>query len=131
MAEKSHAALHLTSEWFIQPGRESEVARAIARLVADVHGAEPDTLIYFVHKPAAPGGALQSLPPPAPNSLLFFEVYRDAAAFDRHVNGPIFTRFVTDHGALFICANGKPFTFVEFLTLEHGFLRADAGALLV
>ncbi len=131
MAEKSQVALHLTSEWFIQPGRETEVARVIAQLVAQVRAAEPDTLVYFVHKPVAPGDALQSLPPPAPNSLLFFEAYRDADAFHRHVNGAIFTRFVADHGGLFICANGKPFTFVEFLTLEHGFMRADAGALLV
>lgn len=127
MPENSPAALHLTSEWFIQPGREAEVARVIPKLVAAVHAAEPDTLVYFVHKPRPAGATLQSLPPPAPNSLLFFEVYRDADAFHRHVNGAIFTGFVAEHGALFICANGKPFTFVEFLTLEHGFMRAEAG----
>jgi hypothetical protein len=51
MPEKSPAALHLTSEWFIQPGRKSEVARVSPKLVADVHAAEPDTLVHFVRKP--------------------------------------------------------------------------------
>jgi quinol monooxygenase YgiN len=127
MPEQSPGALHLTSEWFIQPGCEREVARVIPELVALVLEQEPDTLVYLVHKPRPPGGALQSLPPPNASSLLFFEVYRDVDAFHRHVNGAVFTRFVNDFGHLFIGANGKPFTFVEFLTLEHGFMRAGAG----
>ena len=114
MPTQSSEALHLTSEWFIQPGREHDVARVIPQLVADVHAGEPDTLIYFAHKPKPPTSTVQSLPPPVPNSLLFFEVYRDA----------VFTRFVADHGALSIPANGCPFTFVEFIQLEHGFMRA-------
>lgn len=129
MPAQSHGALHLTSEWFIQPGRETDVARVLPKLVADVLATEPDTLVYLVHKPRPPG-ALQSLPPPDPGSLLFFEVYRDEEAFQRHVNGPVFSAFVREHGAMFISANGKPFTFVEFLTLEHGFMRADAGTVL-
>ena len=69
--------------------------------------------------------------PPAqadPHSLLFFEEYRDPAAFHAHVTGPLFTAFVHDHGHLFVAANGKPFTFVEFLTRRAGFTRTEPQA---
>lgn len=119
-------ALSLTSEWFVRPGQERHLVPIIARLVADIHAGEPDTLIYFVHQPLPPRPGLQSLPPPAPNSLLFFEVYRNEQAFHDHVNGAIFTRFVADHGDLFIQSNGRPFTFVEFLHRVNGFVRAES-----
>lgn len=113
----------LTSQWFIQPGREAEAFAALERLALDVREGEPDTLTYLVHAPIAPDSGLQSLPPSDPSSVLFFEVYRSADAFQRHLHGPLFTAFVEEHGGLFVAANGKPFVFVEFLSRRAGFVR--------
>lgn len=122
MTPLSKDALHLTSTWFIRPGCETLVDRALDGLVAEVHAQEPDTLVYMAHRPVQPQG-LTALPPSDPHSVLFFEVYRDVAAFQRHVAGPVFTQFVAQHGDLFVAANGKPFTFVSFLHLHAGFIR--------
>lgn len=119
-------ALHLTSEWFIVPGKEQEVHHAIPHLVAQVRATEPDTLAYMVHHPRADSASLQSLPPADRNSLLFFEIYRNEAAFEQHLQGKAFNDFVSQHGDLFIQSNGKPFTFVEFLHMEGGFIRDGA-----
>jgi predicted enzyme related to lactoylglutathione lyase/quinol monooxygenase YgiN len=113
----------LTSQWFIKPGREAEAFAALEQVARDVHDHEPDTLIYLVHSPLANRG-LQSLPPSDPSSVLFFEVYRSAKAFQAHLAGPTFTSFVEKHGGLFVAANGKPFTFVEFLACRAGFIRS-------
>lgn len=116
-------ALHLTSEWFIKPGCEGEVDQALLKLVAEVYANEPDTLIYMPHRPLFDTLELQSLPPADRASVLFFEVYRNEAAFHRHVTGPVFTHFVAEYGHLFVSSNGKPYTTVEFLHLAKGFIR--------
>lgn len=116
--------LSLTSQWFIRPGQEADAFAALERLALDVHEHEPDTLVYLVHSPSV-NSTLQSLPPPDPSSVLFFEIYRSVSAFHAHVDGPIFTRFLEQHGALFVAANGKPFVFVEFLARRAGFIRAS------
>jgi predicted enzyme related to lactoylglutathione lyase/quinol monooxygenase YgiN len=121
-------ALHLTSEWFIAPGQDQAVAAVLPALVAQVQEQEPDTLAYLVHTPWPPAPDLVPLPPGRPHTLLFFEIYRDKAAFHRHVQGPVFTAFVREHGRLFVAANGAPFTFVSFLRLAHGFIRDTALA---
>ena len=117
-------ALHLTSEWFILPGGEAQVEQALAVLVQAVLSQEPDTLAYLVHRPRAAPSGLQSLPPGSPQSLLFYEIYRNDAAFLRHVNGPVFQAFVAEQGHLFIGAEGRPFTTVAFLSQVNGFVRS-------
>lgn len=116
------ATLSLISRWFLRPGCEATALAAVEQLAAAVQAHEPGTLTYYVHTPDT---RLQSLPPADPHSLLFFEEYRDPAAFHAHVTGPLFTAFVHDHGHLFVTANGKPFTFVEFLTRRAGFTRSE------
>jgi len=121
-----HAAPHtvsLTSTWFIRPGHEPAAVAAIEELAPMVRDAEPDTLAYLVHTPFLRDSRLPALPPVTANHLVFFEVYRDADAFLRHLHGPVFTRFVERHAELFVAANGKPFTFVEFLECRAGFVR--------
>ena len=115
----------LTSEWFLKAGSEEAAIAALKQVALDVQLREPDTLAYLVHTPYQSGGELQSLPPSDPQSVLFFEIYKDAAAFHAHVNGPIFTVFVQDFGDLFHCVNGKPYTTVNFLSRRAGFVRSD------
>ena len=88
--------LSLTLTWFIRPGHESAAMSALVALAAEVLESEPDTLAYLVHAPFHGDDRLQALPPGAPNRVVFFEIYRSADAFLRHVGGPAFTRFVVD-----------------------------------
>lgn len=115
----------LTSRWFIRPGCEADALAAVAEAAEKVRTGEPGTLIYLAHTPHVGDDGLQSLPPSQPGLLLFFEMYRDPQAFLQHVNGPIFTAFVRDHGHLFVPdARGAPYTTVEFLARRAGFVRA-------
>jgi predicted enzyme related to lactoylglutathione lyase/quinol monooxygenase YgiN len=116
----------LISRWFVKPGCGKKALAALRRAAEEVEAREPHTLTYRVHVQYA--GDLQPLPPVDPLSILFFEVYRDAQAFDDHLNGPVFTTFVRDHGHLFVQAGGKPYTTVDFLTLHAGFTRLEDAA---
>jgi len=123
------APLSLTSGWFIAPGREAETIAALRRLAWEVQANEPDTLMYLVHVPfSADQPAIESLPPPTPNSVVFIEEYRTPEAFPQHVKGPVFRTFVEKNGSLFVNSDGKPFTTVPFLTRIAGFIRRGAGA---
>lgn len=122
-------AVSLTSQWFIRPGREADALAAVAEAAEKIRNGEPGTLIYLVHTAHAGDDGLQSLPPSQPGLLLFFEMYRDPQAFLEHVNGPIFTAFVRDHGHLFVPdAQGSPYTTVTFLARRAGFVRAPTAA---
>lgn len=116
----------LISRWFVKPGCGKKALAALRRAADEVQAREPGTLTYRVHVQYT--GKLQSLPPADPLSILFFEVYRDAEAFGDHLNGPVFTGFVRDHGHLFLQAGGKPYTTVDFLTLHAGFTRLEDAA---
>lgn len=128
MTSESAEPVSLTSRWFIKPGCEQAAGAALRQLAHDVERDEPDTLTYLVHRPYLADSRLQSLPPAEPRTVLFFETYRNADAFLRHVNGPAFRAFIERHGELFVAANGKPFTFVEFLETLTGFVRAGASS---
>jgi predicted enzyme related to lactoylglutathione lyase/quinol monooxygenase YgiN len=117
----------LTSHWFIAPGREIEARQALMALPAAVQANEPGTLTYLVHTPYGADARLQSLPPPEPLRVLFFETYADPDAFLAHVNGPTFTHFVATYGHCFVGTNGKPYTTVQFLDLLAGFVRPNAN----
>ena len=118
----------LTSSWFIRPGCEPDARAAVQQLAARVQAEEPDTLTYLVHALQLDDARLQSLPPLGPLSLLSFEVYRDANALLRHLNGAVFADFVGQHGHLFVSSNGQPFITVQFLCLQAGFSRLQLPA---
>lgn len=122
MSAAGAGAVSLTSKWFIRPGCEGQVVEAVHQLAANVRANEPDTLAYLVHTPFIDEG-LQSLPPSGGPVLLFFEVYRNADALFRHLNGPAFKDFVDRYGSLFVQSDGKPFTTLQFLSQQAGFVR--------
>jgi len=122
MQTTAAATVGLTSTWFIRPGCEDAALAALARLAAQVEAEEPDTLAYQIHTPLT-GQGLQARPPADPLSVVFIEEYRDAGAFLAHLDGPLFTGFVREHGALFAGTGGQPFTLVSFLARRAGFVR--------
>jgi predicted enzyme related to lactoylglutathione lyase/quinol monooxygenase YgiN len=120
------APVHLISRWILLKGREKEGIAALKKLASEVLAQEPGTLIYRVHTPIMDDAALVSLPTSVPQEVVFYEAYSNAQAFDDHVNGPRFTKFVQDHGKLFLAPSdspGKPFIRVQFLELQTGFIR--------
>lgn len=128
MMPSAGSAVCLTSQWFIQPGHEDRVLDAIQNdLVPQIEAHEEGTLTYFVHRPLAGDTDLQPLPPTDAQLLLFYEEYASPEAFQKHVNGEIFTSFVEKHADSFVQANGKPYVTVTFLTRETGFARASGG----
>ena len=122
----------LISIWTIKQDSEGQAVPALKRLAKKVQQQEQDTLVYLIHTPDMSQG---SMPTPSNLQVLFFEIYKNKAAFLAHVNGPIFQEFVAEHGNLFLstelkCADGKtvsqPFMLVEFLRREAGFIRPEA-----
>jgi quinol monooxygenase YgiN len=59
-----------------------------------VSAGEPDTLVYVIH-----------LVPNAPLQRIFYEVYRDRAAFDAHESQPYMQRFVAGRRSLVLATN--------------------------
>ncbi len=62
--------------------RVAEFDRLAAQLAEEVRISEPGTLVHVIH-----------LVPDAPMQRIFYEVYRDRAAFDSHENQPYVMRF--------------------------------------
>ena len=60
----------------------------------EVRTREPGTLVYVIH-----------VVPNAPLQRIFYEIYRDRAAFDSHENQPYIQRFVADRRACVLATN--------------------------
>lgn len=121
----------LISVWTISEGNEKAAIAALKRVAKQVEQQQEGTLAYLVH---VPDMSQPSQPTPTPLQVVFFEIYKDKAAFLEHVNGDVFINFVNRHKKLFLCLevkdkNGKkitwPYTTVEFLTRQAGFIRPE------
>ena len=124
----------LISVWTIRQGQEKAAIAALKRLATQVEAQEKDTVAYLVH---VPDMSQPSLPTPSSLEVVFFEIYRNKAAFEKHVTGPVFKNFVKRHKRLFLCMqiedkDGEkiswPYSTVEFLTRQAGFIRPEAIA---
>jgi quinol monooxygenase YgiN len=74
--------------------RVADFDRLAEQAAEEVRTAEPDTLVYVIH-----------LVPNAPLQRIFYEVYRDRVAFERHENQPYMKRFVADRRACVLATN--------------------------
>jgi quinol monooxygenase YgiN len=74
--------------------RVEEFDRLTERVVEQVRGREPDTLVYIVHAV-----------PSAPMQRILYEVYRDRAAYHDHKLQPYIARFEADLGPLVLATN--------------------------
>ena len=68
--------------------------RLAEQTAEEVRTREPGTLVYVIH-----------LVPNAPMQRIFYEIYRDRAAFDSHENQPYMKRFVADRRACVLATN--------------------------
>jgi len=74
--------------------RVADFDRLAEQAAEEVRIREPDTLVYVIH-----------LVPNAPMQRIFYEIYRDRAAFDSHENQPYMMRFVADRRACVLATN--------------------------
>jgi quinol monooxygenase YgiN len=74
--------------------RVADFDRLAEQSAEEVRTREPDTLVYVIH-----------LVPNAPMQRIFYEIYRDRAAFDSHENQPYMKRFVADRRACVLATN--------------------------
>lgn len=107
-------------KWFIVPGKEDKVIPALKQLALNVKLNEPDTLLYMVH---TPDFTQLNLPTPAVGEVVFFEIYKNKAAFEQHLHGADFKDFVNQYGSMFVSFNGSPYITAEILHHQAGFAR--------
>jgi quinol monooxygenase YgiN len=74
--------------------RVTEFDRLAEEAAEQVRTGEPDTLVYVIH-----------VVPNAPMQRIFYEIYRDRAAFDSHESQPYMQRFVTERRACVLATN--------------------------
>jgi quinol monooxygenase YgiN len=74
--------------------RVADFDRLAEQAAEEVGKAEPDTLVYVIH-----------LVPNAPLQRIFYEIYRDRAAFEWHENQPYMKRFVVARRACVLATN--------------------------
>lgn len=123
--------ISLYSTWWVKPGKEQALQPALIKLAKDVKKHEKGTLMYLVHSPRYDFPKVKkgkktiiSKPMIRPGTLVFVEKYESWDAFQEHVSGPYFTKFVKDHKSMFVLGDdGEPFVQVVFLEEETGFVR--------
>jgi quinol monooxygenase YgiN len=87
--EAGSATFGLVVRFTVRPGAEAEFDALIKRTVALIRTQEPGTLIYNCHH--VDGAARQ---------WIFYELYRDRAAFDAHEQQDHVKRFLTEREPL-------------------------------
>jgi quinol monooxygenase YgiN len=87
----------------VRPGSEAAFDALVAETAAGIREREPDTLVYACH-----------LVEGQPRQRIFYELYRNRAAFERHESGQHVGRFLAERAALLES------TEVVFLELQDG-----------
>jgi quinol monooxygenase YgiN len=82
-------AFGLVVRFTVKAGREADFDSLTAETVAEVRRAEPDTLLYLCHQVVG-----------RPGVRVFYELYRDRAAFDAHEAQPHVRRFLAEREPL-------------------------------
>jgi len=98
----------LVVRFSLRPGGDGAFNRLVAETVSLIEEREPGTLVYLVHQIEDD-----------PEGRVFYELYRDHAAFDEHNAQEHVRRFLAEHEQYLIAPPR-----VEFLNL-----RSDAGPL--
>ncbi len=74
--------------------RVADFDRLAEQTAEQVRTGEPDALVYVIH-----------LVPNAPMQRIFYEIYRDRAAFDAHESQPYMQRFVAERRSCVLATN--------------------------
>jgi quinol monooxygenase YgiN len=74
--------------------RVADFDRLAEQTAEEIRTGEPDTLVYVIH-----------LVPNAPMQRIFYEIYRDRAAFESHESQPYMQRFVAERRSCVLATN--------------------------
>ena len=101
----------LVVRFTVRPLAEAQFDALVAETAAGIREREPGTLVYACHSVRG-----------KPRQRIFYELYRDRAAFDAHEAGEHTRRFLTERAPLLEAAE------VDFLTLADGKTPATGRA---
>jgi quinol monooxygenase YgiN len=93
----------LVVRFTVRPGAEAQFDALVTETAAGIRHSEPGTLVYACHRVEG-----------EPRQRIFYELYRDRAAFDAHEQSPHTRRFLDDREPLL---ESKA---VDFLFLADG-----------
>jgi quinol monooxygenase YgiN len=112
--------LSIVAKWWIKPGCEAEAVAALSVLAEQVEAGEPFTTMYLIHTAVQDG----SRPTPPSNEVVFVSGWPDRAAFEKHLEGPVFKEWLASHLDLFLTDDsGGLFVTAEFIDRRAGFIR--------
>ncbi|MEO3935646.1 putative quinol monooxygenase [Dermatophilaceae bacterium Soc4.6] len=77
----------LVVRFTLEPGHETAFDALVAETLDGIRAHEPGTLVYASHRPDG-----------EPGVRVFYELYRDRAAFDEHERQPHTRRFLAERG---------------------------------
>ena len=126
----------LVSKWPLRNGLPSELVDSIKKTVDKVQQTEPGTLLYSIHNdgynPFAQDTAIDknnSAGKTRQTDITFFEAYKNDQAFQDHIHGEVFTKFVKENLHYF-CEDpktpGSPKMQTQFLDRIAAFIRPQA-----
>ena len=101
----------LVVRFTVRPGAEEQFDQLVADTAEGIRASEPGTLVYACHHVDG-----------EPRQRIFYELYRDRAAFDAHEQSPHTRRFLAEREPLL------EVTGVDFLSLADGKTPVTAQA---
>ena len=112
----------INARWTILEGKRDQALPALRELEKEVYEKEPFVLMYTIH---VPNMKLTSYPTPAPSEVVFISIFTDYAAFEKHLNGPVFQNWLKKYNGLFLLNNGNLFVISEWLDRVAGYIRPE------
>lgn len=107
------------TKWWVKDGCEKQAIPPLRDLAEQVRVKEPFTAMYLIHTSIAEG----SLPTPPSNEVIFVGTWDDRAAFDKHLAGPVFKDWLSQHIDLFVTGDGGLlYVSAEFVDRKAGFI---------
>lgn len=110
----------IIAKWSILEGKNREALAALGILEKEVREKEPFVPMYTIN---TPNFKLNSLPTPSSQEVIFVSAFDDFAAFEKHLNGPVFQDWLKKYIHLFLTNNGNLFVVSEWLERQFGYIR--------
>src|SRR6476660_375157 len=110
----------IIAKWSILEGKTVEALAALKILEQEVKDKEPFVPMYTIN---TPNFKLTSFPTPPPTEAIFVSAFDDFAAFEKHLNGPVFQGWLKKYIHLFLTNNGNLFVVSEWLERQFGDMR--------
>ncbi|MBZ5507187.1 MAG: hypothetical protein LAO78_17145 [Acidobacteriia bacterium] len=110
----------IIAKWSILEGKTKEALAALKILEQEVRDKEPFVPMYTIN---TPNRKLTSFPTPPALEVIFVSAFDDFAAFEKHLNGPVFQGWLKKYINLFLTNNGNLFVVSEWLERQYGYIR--------